>query len=54
MGKDNISVDGVAYNTFGERSVRPIEPMASDELPVSPEDNENFFLTNLGDRYGVK
>lgn len=54
MGKDNISVDGVAYNTFGERSLRPIEPTASDELPVNPEENENFFLTNLGDRYGVK
>lgn len=52
VGIDNISINNVGYYTITERNVIPLEPIASDEIPISEE--ENFFLINTGDRYGVK
>lgn len=50
QGKDNISIDGVAYVSIDEVNVIPEEPVSSDNIPVGEDDN--FFLMNKGDRYG--
>lgn len=52
MGVDNISIDNVGYYTISEVNVQPYEPTASDDILISS--NKNFFLNNLGDRYGTK
>lgn len=43
-GKDNISIDGVAYTGISERLIREPEPKSSENIQVGEE--ENFFLNN--------
>lgn len=43
-GKDNISIENVAYISISERLVHAAEPISSKDLPVSEDDN--FFLIN--------
>lgn len=43
-GKDNISIENVAYVTISERLRNEIEPKSSADIRVG--ENENFFLNN--------
>lgn len=43
-GKDNISIDNVAYVSINERLLREQEPRSSEDILVG--ENENFFLNN--------
>lgn len=52
MGVDNVSIDNVGYFTIQETSIQPYEPTSSDDILISS--NKNFFLNNLGDRYGTE
>lgn len=42
VGKDNISIDNVAYLFISERLRQPEEPLSSQDLLVG--ENDNFFL----------
>jgi hypothetical protein len=41
-GKDNISIDNVAYTFIREKLMKAEEPISSKEIPVGEDDN--FFL----------
>lgn len=41
-GKDNISIDNVAYTFIKEKLMKAEEPISSKEIPVGEDDN--FFL----------
>lgn len=43
-GKDNISIQDVAYVTVSEKLLKEVEPRSSEQIIVSDEDN--FFLNN--------
>jgi hypothetical protein len=51
VGKDNLSIDGVALVSIAEYLVSPPEPKTSQDLPVGEDDN--FFLNALNKRKGV-
>lgn len=51
VGKDNLSIDGVALVSIAEYLVSPPEPKTSKDLPVGEDDN--FFLNALNKRKGV-
>lgn len=44
-GKDNISIENVAYVSIAERMVAEVEPRSSAEIEV--DSNTNFFLNNM-------
>lgn len=44
QGKDNISINGVAYITISEKLIHEEEPVSSKDIPVS--EDQNFFLIN--------
>lgn len=51
VGKDNLSIDGVALVSIAEYLVSSPEPKTSQDLPVGEDDN--FFLNALNKRKGV-
>lgn len=51
VGKDNLSIDGVALVSIAEYLISPSEPKTSQDLPVGEDDN--FFLNALDKRKGV-
>lgn len=51
VGKDNLSINGVALVSIAEYFVSPPEPKTSQDLPVGEDDN--FFLNALNKRKGV-
>ena len=51
VGKDNISVDDVAYLYISERLISEPEPVSSDDILVG--EDTNFFLLGRGDGNGI-
>jgi len=45
VGKDNLSIDGVAYVSFSEYLKKPPEPKTSADIEVG--EDKNFFLNAL-------
>lgn len=45
VGKDNISINNVAYLYISERLVREEEPISSEDILVG--EDENFFLNGV-------